>query len=159
MAEISNHSKGETPTIFQIFGNAMENSRWLGYVFVFGLISFFLFVLVDSYKYIRFEDFSKGLVFIGFSLFFSFGYIKFAKFYGKALQEGRRSAVIGLVFMLLLISILSGLIAWIKIGQYSESIVFWTTFIIFIFSSLSVLLLVIGLAVFWKDLRSGLKIY
>lgn len=159
MEEISNESKGETPKIFQIFGKAMEYSRWLGYVLAVGLLLVTLLMVIWNYKNLEITNFVKGILFMTSYFILSIGYVNFAKFYGKALQEGRRSAVIGLVFMLLLISILSGFIAWIKTGQYSEPSVFWISFIIFIFSSLSVLLLVISLAVFWKYLKSGLKIY
>ena len=159
MGEVSNYSNREIPKIFLIFGKMMEYSNWLGYIFAFGAILFWGVGLAVGYEYFSFVDLSKGLISLGYFLFLSIGYINFAKLFGLALQQGRRSAVIGLIVVLSLISSLTAVFVLLETGKQNEPIIFWTNFVIFAVSTSSITLLIIALVIFWNNLKGGMKIY
>ena len=159
MEGFSDYSNKEIPKIFQVVGKSVGYSSWLGYIFAFGAVLFWGLVLATNYEYFRFADLSKGLISLGYFLFLSIGYINFAKLFGLALQQGRRSAVIGLIVVFSLISSLTAILVLLETGRQNEPIIFWTNFVIFVVSTLSIILLIIALVIYWNNLKGGMKIY
>src|SRR5262245_36687732 len=104
MEEINHYSDKEVPKIFQLTGKIMEQSKWLAYMAAVIPTGLYLMAMIFEYQYFRFYDLLKGLASLGLFWFLVIGYVNFSKFYGRSLREGRRSAIIGLICMLILVS-------------------------------------------------------
>jgi hypothetical protein len=150
---------GKGPRILEVIGGIVSQIRWLGHLASLIIIGGSIFLLYDEFGQIWTKGIFEFFLLIAVCLSLSLGFASFAGNFGRALQEGKRSALLGMVVILVPVTVLARLIAVLSAGHDYTPTVYRVSIALFYVSLIVILLSILLLIIYWKDLKSGVNIY
>lgn len=154
---LEKENRRNAPRVFAALGEFIKRAKWLGYLSAILVVCGSIFFLFLYYKHISESGLFQYFNFVGWWIFLSVGFVKFAETYGTSIAEGRKSAIGGLVVMLSLFAAFAGFIALVEYADVAG--IYWIFISIFAAALGLIVLLLAGLLFYWKALLSGIDVY